>query len=156
MSETDLHVTSTVNVPVSRVFDLLASPHRHRDFDASGMVVSDEWNEPITKVGQVFRMNMCCIDGDQRIEYQSDNHVTKYKANRKIAWATAAKDGEPFGWFWRYDVSSKGKRDQKTLVTLTYDWGDASPAVRKKYGVPLLGVDDLRHSLELLEKTLLD
>ncbi len=147
-------MTNTLNVPVGRVFDLLASPYRHREFDASKMVVSDETGDPITKVGQVFRMNMCRMTADGPVEYQTDNHVTKFKPNRKIAWAVADKDGEPGGWFWRYDLSVKGKRDQKTLLTLTYDWGDASDRTVRAVGLPAFNESNLQDSLTLLEKVL--
>lgn len=147
-------MTTTLNVAVGRVFDLLASPYRHREFDASKMVVSDETGDPITKIGQVFRMNMCRMTPDGPFEYQTDNHVTKFKPNRKVAWAVAEKDGEPLGWFWRYDLSVKGKRDQKTLLTLTYDWGDASDRTVKAVGLPVFTTEDLSASLALLDKVL--
>lgn len=150
MSETSVHVTATVHAQPAIVFDLLATPHRHHEVDASGTVGADEFDEPITKTGQVFRMNMIQQGDDDSTEYQTDNLVTKFKANRKIAWAPVDGEGKKLGWFWRYDLSPKGKNDQKTLVRLTYDWGDATPEMLEKFGVPSFGEADLEKSLGLL------
>jgi hypothetical protein len=145
-------VTATVHAPPAVVFDLLATPHRHHEIDVSGTVGADEFDEPITKTGQVFRMNMTFEDADGKTEYQTDNLVTKFKANRKIAWALVDEDGRRMGWFWRYDLSPKGKNDQKTLVRLTYDWGDATPETVDRFAVPALSEADLERSLVLLQK----
>ncbi|MCW2756353.1 MAG: polyketide cyclase [Nocardioidaceae bacterium] len=152
MSDTRIRVTATVDAPTAVVFDYLASPHRHKEFDASGMVGTDEFDEPITKTGQVFRMNMERGPADARIEYQVDNTVTKFKANRKVAWAVGEVDGDPYGWTWRYDLSPKGKNEQKTLVTLTYDWADATDHTVKTMHLPLFSEADLEASLKLLGK----
>lgn len=150
MAATRLQVSGVVDAPAGRVFDLLASPYRHCELDPSGMVGAAVEDDPVTKVGQVFRMNMTWTGKDGTTSYQTDNHVTAFKANRAIAWAVAPADGEPFGWTWRWELEVKGKRDQKTKVTLTYDWSDADESTRRRYGVPLFDETALRRSVDLL------
>lgn len=147
-----MSVTVTVPVPTAVVFDLLATPHRHHEVDASGMVGTDEEDAPITKTGQVFRMNMAHRSDGPVQEYQTDNHVTEFEPNRRIAWAVAPVDGEVLGWVWRWDLEPDG--DSKTRVTLTYDWTDTSTEHRAKYNVPAFEHDDLAASVKLLEEAL--
>ena len=63
MTDTSIRVTRKVGAAAAVVFDLLANPDRHHEIDASGMVGDDEDASPITKVGQVFRMNMISVNG---------------------------------------------------------------------------------------------
>lgn len=135
-----------------RVFDLLANPDRHSDIDASGTVVSDANSKPVTKVGNVFRMNMRRPDGvGGSVDYQTDNHVTAFEPNRTIAWAVAPAGGEVLGWEWRYELVPDG---DKTRISLTYDWAQAGPAAVERFNLPSVDVAALEASLELVEKAL--
>lgn len=155
MPDTSLRVTATINATPAVVFDLLASPHRHHELDASGMVGADEEDTPITKVGQVFRMNMTFRADDGKVtDYQTDNHITAFEPNRVIAWSVAPVDGEPLGWTWRYELAPKKKNDEKTKVALVYDWTGITEESKKQYGVPAFDEDDLDASLSLLKKAL--
>jgi hypothetical protein len=147
--ETRTTVTATVHAPAAVVFDLLATPHRHHQADASGMVGADEDDLPITKTGQVFRMNMTGNGDGRTVEYQTDNHVTAFTPNRAIGWAVAPSNGEPLGWTWRWDLEPDG--DDRTTVSLTYDWTATSVENREKYGLPAFGVEELTASVKLLE-----
>ena len=119
MTDTSIRVTRKVGAAAAVVFDLLANPDRHHEIDASGMVGDDEDASPITKVGQVFRMNMSSGDGAGE-KYQVDNHVTQFQPNRRIAWEVGLVDGERLGWTWCYDLEPHGQ--DKSEVALTYDW----------------------------------
>ncbi len=152
MTDTSIRVTRKVSAAAAVVFDLLANPDRHHEIDASGMVGDDEDAAPITKVGQVFRMNMSAA-GDARTDpYQVDNHVTVFEPNRKLAWEVALVDGDRLGWTWTYELEPHG--DDKSDVALTYDWSGVSVADREKYGVPAFGTDQLNASLDLLDAAL--
>jgi hypothetical protein len=145
---TSLTVTRTINATAGRIFDVLASPHRHPEIDASRTVRSDDNASPVTRVGQVFRMNMVVPSADGEEEYQTDNHVHAYQPNSCIGWQVADVDEDPLGWAWRFDLRPHG--DHKTDVTLTYDWSAATPAVVAEYDVPHFGEADLAASLDLL------
>jgi hypothetical protein len=150
VTDTYVRVTRKVNAAPAVVFDVLATPHRHHELDASGMVGADEYDAPITKAGQVFRMNMTGVEDGQPVEYQVDNRVFAFKPNRVIAWTVAEAGGEPLGWSWRYDLAPHG--DHKSEVTLTYEWTGMSDADREEYGVPSFGEAELTASLDLLAK----
>ena len=53
-----LEVSRTIDAPADQVFDLLTLPERHKEFDGSGMVVSDDRSQRIQAVGDVFTMNV--------------------------------------------------------------------------------------------------
>jgi uncharacterized protein YndB with AHSA1/START domain len=140
---------ATVTVPASphRVFELLTDPARHREFDATDMVGRPACPARLTRVGQVFVMNMTYRDGRRIEHYQSDNHVIALEPPRAVAWTTATHDGDPLGWLWRYDVKPVAAG---AAVTLTYDWTDAPAENIRRFGVPLTGADGLARSLRLL------
>lgn len=151
-TRTSITAERTVKAKKGRVFDLLANPDRHCDIDASGMVVSDADSKPVTKVGNVFRMNMRRSDGaGGSVDYQTDNHVTAFEPNRRIAWAVAPADGDLLGWEWRYELEPDG---DKTRVSLTYDWAQAGPATVERFNLPGFDVAALEASLALVEKAL--
>jgi hypothetical protein len=136
-------------VSAERVFELLTDPAKHSEFDATGMVGPPASPQKLTRVGQVFVMNMTYRDGDQLEHYQSDNHVTTFEPSRAVAWTTAAHGGQPLGWTWRYDMEPAA---DGTAVTLSYDWTSASAENVRRFGVPLVNADDLARSLLLLSR----
>jgi uncharacterized protein YndB with AHSA1/START domain len=146
---TRFQATVTVSASPQRVFELLTNPARHNEFDATGMVGLPASPVRLTRVGQVFVMNMTYHDGDHVEHYQSDNHVIAFEPPRVVAWATAAHDGEPLGWLWRYDVEPVAGG---AAVTLTYDWTDAPPENIKRFGLPLMDIEGLAGSLQLLSE----
>jgi uncharacterized protein YndB with AHSA1/START domain len=146
---TQYRASLVLPAPAEQIFDLLADPATHRDFDASGMVGAPVDPARLARVGQVFAMAMTYRDGEQVEHYRSDNHVTVCEPPHRIAWATATEGGAPLGWFWRYDLDLT---PVGTRVTLTYDWTDAPAADRRRFGVPLVTEDDLERSLRLLAR----
>jgi hypothetical protein len=151
VTDTSIRVTRKVGAAAAVVFDLLANPDRHHEIDASGMIGDDEDASPITKVGQVFRMNMISVNGSAT-RYQVDNHVTQFEPNRRIAWEVGRVDGERLGWTWCYDLAPHG--DDKSDVSLTFDWSAVSSEARAEYEVPVLGPEQLAASLDLLDSAL--
>lgn len=153
VSETSTCVTAKVHAPAAVIFDLLATPHRHHEVDASGTVGADDDSTPITKVGQVFRMNMTFSDANGVVtDYQTDNHVIAFTPNRLVEWAVAPADEEVLGWSWRWELDPDG--DDQTVVSLTYDWSDTSAENKERFGVPVFGAEDLTASVKLLETAL--
>lgn len=120
MNEKKLSVSRVIDAPAADIFDLLSNPERHREFDGSGMVRSDEKSNRVQAVGDVFAMNMHAeaMGGD----YTMYNHVTGFDQNRLISWRPAEehRKDSPAGWEWTYVLDSQGS--DSTEVTLTYSW----------------------------------
>lgn len=148
MSDTTSETVSRViHAPAGEIFDLLSNPDRHVEFDGSGFVRSADKPQRIQAVGDVFRMNM---QGDHMGgEYQTDNLVTGFQANKLIAWKTAPAGNEPPGWEWLYELEPEGS--DATNVTLTYDWSTVTDkALLKQISFPLVSTDQLEDSLASL------
>ncbi|MGM7666887.1 SRPBCC family protein [Microbacterium sp. A93] len=110
-------VTRTIEAPARDIFQILTLPARHQEFDGSEMVRADEKSQRIQQVGDTFVMNM---HNEQAGDYQMENHVVAYDANKLVGWKPAAPGQEAPGWQWVYQLQSV---DQDTTeVSLTYDW----------------------------------
>jgi uncharacterized protein YndB with AHSA1/START domain len=145
--EKKITVTRTIEAPADAVFEVLTNPKRHREFDGSGFVRSEDQGDRITATGQVFTMNM---EGDHMGgEYKTDNHVTGYVKDKLVAWQTAPAGTEPKGWEWVWELEPNGQRE--TQVSLTYDWSKVTDKeLLHKISFPLVPEADLEESLQLL------
>jgi uncharacterized protein YndB with AHSA1/START domain len=110
-------VQRVVKASPEQVFDLLATPKRHREIDGSG-TVRDAYSGPERlSAGAVFGMDMR-VGGP----YQMTNTVVEFEEGRRIAWqprptnAVAAK--AIGGRIWRYELQPV---DGGTLVRETWD-----------------------------------
>jgi uncharacterized protein YndB with AHSA1/START domain len=140
-------VTRTIDASAAEVFDVLSLPRRHVELDGSGFVRSVEHGDRISSTGQTFTMNMTGehMGGD----YQTDNHVTGYDANRLLAWRTAPAGTEPPGWQWVWQLEPQGP--DSTEVRLTYDWSQvADRDLLEKVRFPLVSAEQLEDSLDHL------
>lgn len=106
-----------VPAPPAEVFELLATPSRHREFDGSG-TLRDSYSGPERlSAGAVFGMDMR-MGGP----YQMTNTVVEFEEGRRIAWqprptnALAAK--AIGGRIWRYELEPV---EGGTLVRETWD-----------------------------------
>ena len=140
-------VSRTIEAPADAIFDFLTNPANHVALDGSGFVRSVEHGDRISKVGQVFTMNM---QGEHMGgEYKTDNHVSGYVHDELVAWQTAPAGTEPKGWEWMWELEPEGQG--QTAVTLTYDWSKVTDKdLLKKVSFPLVKKDALEHSLEHL------
>lgn len=139
-------VSRIIDASAADIFHLLSNPERHSELDGSGMVVSDEKTDRITASGQVFTMNM---NNAKMGDYQTDNHVTGYDANKLLAWQTAVAGTEPAGWQWVWELEPMGP--DSTEVTLTYDWSHVTDKeTLKKVSFPMVSKEDLEESLNKL------
>lgn len=149
MAPQDKSATATrdINAPADKIFGLLADPRRHAELDGSGFIRSDDDAQPITGTGYVFTMNM---HGDHMGgDYQSDNHVTAYEQDKRLAWQTAPAGQEPPGWRWEWDLEPIA--GDATKVTLTYDWSEVTDAeLLAKLHFPLVPQSGLEESLSKL------
>jgi uncharacterized protein YndB with AHSA1/START domain len=147
----NLTATLTVAVSAERVFAVLADPTTHSSIDGTGWIQECVDPRPLTRVGQLFRMDMFHT-GHPDGAYQVVNKIVAFDAPRAISWVTGTQQpgGEPefAGWFWRYDLAPRGP--EETEVTLTYDWSAVPASVREYLQFPPFGPDHLPDSLRHL------
>jgi uncharacterized protein YndB with AHSA1/START domain len=116
MTDNALTVTRKVPVSADRLFAVIVDPGRHPEIDGSGMVRSAASTAQLSKVGDVFTMDM---HQDAFGDYQSDNHIVEFEPNRKIAWASAGAGAEPIGHVWAWEFTPDG---ESTIVSHSCDW----------------------------------
>lgn len=97
-----------VQAPADRVFDLLADPRRHPDFDGSGSVRGAISGPERLSLGAKFGMDMRLL-----VPYRVSSQVKEFEEGRRIAWAHIG------GHRWRYELQPMP--DGSTLVTETFD-----------------------------------
>src|SRR5215212_2854877 len=130
MTEETMVVRTVINAPAETLFDLLADPSTHVAIDGTGWVPQPVDGKRLTETGQIFRMGMY-HDNHPNKHYEMANRVEVFEPPRAIAWLPGqgpdergnlmdSKQIEFGGWMWRYDLEPVG--DDRTEVTLTYDW----------------------------------
>lgn len=151
MKQENVSATRTVDARVERVFAVLSDPAAHAAIDGTGWVRGSTDRERLTKVGQVFRMDMYHPnhpDGN----YRTANKVHVFDPPHAIGWLTGQeKDNgqlELGGWLWRYDLAPLGPSG--TAVTLTYDWSEVPEYIRGYLQFPPFGPEHLANSLRHL------
>jgi hypothetical protein len=143
--------TRLIAASPSEVFAVLADPTRHRDTEPGDWVRDAIDTEPITRVGQMFAVNMFLEAAGGH--YVMHNLVTEFEPDRTIAWLPGQLDDAgrhgPGGWWWRYDLRRNGSG---TDVTITYDWSGTEQGFRDTVGVPVFGPEFIEESLAALER----
>ncbi len=123
-----VEVSRRIEAPVAIIFDILASPQRHMEFDGSDMLRGAVVDRPISGVGETFTMKMHRLGRD----YLMVNYVVEFEPNRRILWEPAPGDldtaggnparvGIPAGYRWGYSLTQDG--DDATVVTEIFDCG---------------------------------
>lgn len=95
-------VERVIPAPPEAVFDLLARPERHSDFDGSGTVQRARSQGRRLTLGDSFGMDM-----HWRVRYATRNVVTEFEEGRRIAWQTLAPSPMTLlftGRTWRYEL----------------------------------------------------
>lgn len=155
-----MSVHITVDAPVDTVFAVLADPTTHEAIDGTGWVRESRDGKPLTETGQIFRMGMY-HDNHPNKHYEMANRVEVFEPPRAIAWQPGAEprhipgyDGPDDatldfgGWIWRYDLAPVG--DDRTEVTLSYDWSGVAPQRREAIQFPPFEAQHLQNSLDHL------
>ncbi len=110
-------VERIIRAPASVIFDVIADPSRHADFDGSGSVKNSRSAVPARlSMGAVFVMDM-----KRTIPYGMANTVVEFEVDRAIAWAprfASGRAGNFFGRIWRYELEPV---NGGTLVRETWD-----------------------------------
>jgi len=123
-----VEVSRRIEAPAALIFEILANPQRHMDFDGSDMLRGVVIDRPISGVGETFTMKMHRLGRD----YFMLNYVVEFELNRRIFWEPAPGDlataggnpskvGIPAGYRWGYSLTPDG--DNATVVTEVFDCG---------------------------------
>lgn len=125
-SRNQVTVQRLIPAPASAIFDLLADPSRHPEFDGSGHVVKPT-SEGARRLKQGDRFGMEMKRG---AAYKMLNVVYKFDENRQISWQTIAPGiaGKFVGgrrWSYHLEPAEGG-----TLVSETWDISDESVFTR--------------------------
>lgn len=120
-----------INAPVQEIFDLVAQPARHPEFDGSHTVRAQFTGADRLSLGSTFGMKM-----HLGIKYRITNTVVEFEENKQIAWRHLGR------WIWRYEFLPLSP--SQTMVTETFD-GRPSPFQwwlrwRKAYGFTQIAV----------------
>jgi uncharacterized protein YndB with AHSA1/START domain len=109
-------VERVIAAPPEAIFELLADPRRHHEFDGSG-TVRDAKNVPDhLELGSKFGMSM-----HLGLPYSMTSTVIEFEPNRRIAWQTYAPGlarAIAGGRIWRYELEPVA---DGTLLRETWD-----------------------------------
>lgn len=133
----EMRISRSIEIaaPPAAVFDVIADPRRHGEFDGSGTVGTVIAGPGRLTLGAEFTVAMVQFD----VPYEVTNTVLEYDENRRIAWA------HPGRHRWRYELDPI---DGGTRVTETCDF-TTSPR-----GELVAASDWGRRDAEGIEKTL--
>jgi uncharacterized protein YndB with AHSA1/START domain len=98
----------TIDAPADAIFEVLADPRRHAQFDGSGTVQSMVSGPERLTLGSEFGMSM-----HLKVPYRTGNEVVEFDDGRLIAWCHFNKHR------WRYQLEPVD--DTTTVVTETFD-----------------------------------
>jgi hypothetical protein len=157
-----VEVSRRIEAPAELIFEILANPLRHADFDGSDMVRGAVLDRPISGVGDTFIMKMRRLGDD----YLMINYVVEFEPDRRIFWEPAPGDpsraegddpskvGVPAGYRWGYILTPEG--DDATTVTEVFDAGPLPEELLRDGGAWINGtnsvLESMTASLERLEE----
>ena len=127
-----------VDAAASTVFDVLADPSRHHEFDGSGTVQASRPSAPERlSEGAKFGMEMKLV-----VPYRMTNEVVEFVENETIAWRHLG------GHIWRYRLD---EADGGTKITEEFDWRTSkAPPFLKLTGAPGRNATSIEKTLERL------
>lgn len=105
-----------VHAPARELFELIANPHRHHEFDGSGSVRPDVIGPRRLEVGDKFTTGLRMGP----VKYKMTCTATDVVEDRVVAWL------HPGGHTWRYELEAVDAN--ATVVTETFDWREAKVA----------------------------
>jgi uncharacterized protein YndB with AHSA1/START domain len=83
MAEPSISVSRDIPAPAERIFSILIHPAAHPDVDGTGMVRGALEDDVISKVGDVFSMNMF---NDEMGDYVMESRVVEFEPERRVVW----------------------------------------------------------------------
>jgi hypothetical protein len=164
MAEVSKRVEASRRIEASAdvIFQILANPQRHMEFDGSDMLRGAVLERPISGVGDTFTMKMYRLGDD----YLMINHVVEFEPGRRIFWEPAPGDpsrtegndpskvGIAAGYRWGFILAPDG--DDATIVTEVFDYAALSDDLLRDGGTWINGsnsvLESMADSLERLER----
>ena len=148
MASDRVTVERVIPAPPEKIFELLAHPERHHEFDGSGTVVKSRSTGRRVGLGDSFGMDM-----KWGVPYSTRNVVKEFRENRLIAWQTLAPAPLHLlftGRTWRYDLEPV---EGGTRVRETWDVSTEKPLTRSLIRSRLAGQTkrNMEKTLERLE-----
>ncbi len=126
-----------VGAAPATVFELLADPRRHAEFDGSGTVRSAVNGPP--RLGPGARFGMAMRWG---VPYRISNTVVEFEEGRRIAWRHFGRH------VWRYELDAD---DGGTRITETFDYAPAlSPRLLELTDTPRRNLASIQATLNRL------
>jgi uncharacterized protein YndB with AHSA1/START domain len=147
-----VEVSRRIAAPPRVIFEVLSSPAGHAEIDGSGMLRGAVTTTPVSATGDVFVMAM---RSSKWGDYEINNHVVEYDADRLIAWEPHAGKGHPeadlprHGHRWTFRLVPDGP--DATVVTETYDCSRAPERLRHDLAKGELWRESMMATLERLE-----
>jgi RNA polymerase sigma-70 factor, ECF subfamily len=150
-------VSRRICAPAHDIFQVLANPARHHEFDGSESLRGAPSPAIVSGVGDVFVMKMYYPHlGD----YEMNNHVVEYEPDRRIGWEPAAGRGHPsaapdgadparWGQRWSYRLTPDGPG--ATIVTEIYDCSRAPAEERAGMDNGRVWIGSMTETLERLD-----
>ncbi len=150
-------VSRRICAPAHDIFEVLADPARHPEFDGSESLRGAGSTTVISGVGDVFVMRMYFSPlGD----YEMNNHVVEYERDRRIGWEPEAARGHPdaaqdspeparWGHRWSYQLTPDGP--DATIVTEIYDCARAPEKERAGMDNGKIWIESMARTLERLD-----
>jgi len=150
-------VSRRICAPAHDIFQVLASPARHPEFDGSQSLRGAASAAVISGVGDIFVMKMHFPHlGD----YEMNNHVVEYEQDRLIGWEPEAGRGHPnaapdspesarWGQRWSYQLTPDGP--DATIVTEIYDCSQAPEEERAGMDNGKVWIESMTSTLERLD-----
>ncbi len=148
MQNDRLTVERVIPAPPEAIFELLAHPERHTEFDGSGTVVKARSSGRRVGLGDSFGMDM-----KWGVPYATRNVVREFREGRLIAWQTLAPaplDKLFTGRTWRYELEPV---EGGTRVRETWDISTERPLSRAVIRTRLAGMTkrNMEKSLQRIE-----
>lgn len=139
-TQQSISVSRVIAAPPGAIFEILAHPARHGEFDGSGMVQRVRGTDTRVELGSKFAMDMKLGP----LPYRISSTVVEFEEERLIAWAHVGRHR------WRYELQPVDG-GSATKVTETFDWSTArSPKLIELVGYPKRHRPNIEATLERL------
>lgn len=108
-----------IDAPASAVFDIIADPRQHADFDGSKTVLGLAEGPNRLALDARFRMKMRI-----KVPYHISNSVVEFAEGERIAWSHLG------GHRWRYEVASLTQGTCRVTETFDASYARSAQALR--------------------------